>query len=114
MLPSVKPGEYRIALVEERHGQRISYPALGYTQPYDIGAEQPRSEANIELLSRLAESTGGEISARTSEGKSRSEVTKNYQPMRQPLIILDLPAVFIRDYRKKILFFRFRVDDFPQ
>jgi hypothetical protein len=103
-LPSIKSGEYRIDLVEDRRGRRISYPALGYTQPYEVGAEQPRTEANIALLSRLAEVTGGAINVQATESASRVEITKSYQPIRQPLIILSFLLFLLEIIARRFFF----------
>jgi hypothetical protein len=87
-LPLSEPGDYRIDLLEERTGRRISYPPIGYSFAYDKYSEVPRPEFNTRLLAQLAQATGGEINP-TSTGMEKSDIiSKNYRPLRQPLIIL--------------------------
>lgn len=88
VLSITTPGDYRIDLVEERGGRRIPFPPVGYTLSYDLTSELPRPEFNNRLLSRLAQATGGEINPRTMESQTKPIVTKTYEPIRQPFIIL--------------------------
>ena len=60
-LPLTAPGDYRIGLTEERQGQRISYPTLGYTLAFNPRSEIPRTDFNLPLLEQLARVTGGKI-----------------------------------------------------
>ena len=46
VLPVSAAGSYRIDLTEERGGRRLAYPPLGYSLPYDLASELPRSEFN--------------------------------------------------------------------
>ncbi len=52
---------YRIELVEERAGNRLPYPPLGYTLAFDLNVETPRNYVNTTLLGRLAQATDGVI-----------------------------------------------------
>ena len=88
VLPATTSGDYRIDLSEERGGQRIPFPPVAYTLAYDRSAEVPRPEFNYRLLSRLAEGSGGEINPRAPDGLRRESLSKNFQPVRQPLLVL--------------------------
>ncbi|MEO6164388.1 MAG: VWA domain-containing protein, partial [Candidatus Binatia bacterium] len=88
VLPANSSGDYRIDLTEERAGQRIAYPPVAYTLAYDRSAEVPRPEFNYRLLARLAEGSGGEINPRSLDSLRRESLTKNFQPLRQPLLVL--------------------------
>jgi hypothetical protein len=87
-LPLTQRGEYRIDLIEERGGRRISLPPIAYTLPHDRSSEVPRPEFNGRLLARLADASGGEVNPRSPDSLKRETVTKNYQPLRHPLLIL--------------------------
>jgi hypothetical protein len=88
VLPANASGDYRIDLIEERAGQRIPFPPVAYTMAYDRRTEVPRPEFNYRLLSRLAEASGGEINPPAPNSLRRESVSKSYQPVRQPLLIL--------------------------
>jgi Ca-activated chloride channel homolog len=103
-LPISAPGEYRIELTEERRGRRIPYPPIGYTLPYDRESEISRPDFNIDLLSRLAQATGGEINPQPLDAASKQSVTRNYQPMRQPLIVLAFVLFLLEVAARKLLF----------
>jgi len=94
-LPIVAPGNYRITLSEDRRGRSIPFPPLGYTLPYDLTREQPRPDFNIELLTKMAQLSGGEINPPSLEGSKNQQVNKSYTPMRQPLVILALILFFL-------------------
>ncbi len=87
-LPISQQGDYRIDLVEERGGRRISFPPVGYTQSYDLTSEMPRPEFNNRLLSRIAQATGGEINPSSIETQTKSTVIKTYEPIKQPFLVL--------------------------
>jgi Ca-activated chloride channel homolog len=88
-LPISTPGDYRIELTEERQGQRVSYPPLGYTMTFDPRSELPRSEFNIPLLEQLARVTGGEINPKAEEtAKDQEETMHASKPLRSILIFL--------------------------
>lgn len=89
-LPVSQTGDYRIDITEDRNGRPISLPPIGYTLSYDVASEIPRPEFNHQLLTRLAEATGGEVNPRSLESQPKTSVTKTYQPVKQPLIILVL------------------------
>jgi Ca-activated chloride channel homolog len=89
-LPFSIPGEYRIALTEERRGQRISYPSLGYTLPFDPKVEAPHDGFNMALLERLARTTGGEVNPRSVEGLKTQETIRAATSIRSQLIFLVL------------------------
>ncbi len=88
VLPAGASGDYRIDLTEDRAGQRIAFPPVAYTLAYDSGAEVPRPEFNYQLLTRLAEASGGEINPATPNNLRRESLSKSYQPVRQPLLLL--------------------------
>ena len=88
-LPISTPGDYRIELTEERQGQRISFPPLGYTLTVDPRGELPRDEFNIALLEQLARVTGGEINPKEQErGKNQEETVHASKPLRSFFIFL--------------------------
>ena len=89
-LPFSIPGEYRVALTEERRGRKISYPSLGYTLPFDPKVEAPRDGFNVALLERLAKTTGGEINPRGVEGVRSEETIRAANSLRSKLIFLVL------------------------
>lgn len=89
-LPINTPGDYRIELVEDRGGQKISYPPLGYTLPFDPKMEIPRGAWNLPLLEQLARLTGGEINAAPREKAKNFEVTRASKPLRPYLIFVAL------------------------
>lgn len=101
-LPISAPGDYRIALVEERQAQRLSYPTVGYTLAFDPRAEMVRDEFNIALLEKIARSTGGEINPRSDEAKPQIEIHRSFEPLRFYLVSL-AAALFLAE----IIFRRF-------
>ena len=105
-LPISQPGDYRVDLLEERGGRKIAFPPIGYTLPYDINTERPRPEFNTRLLSRLAEATGGEINPKPpgSSLSNRDVVTKSYEPLRQPFIVLAFCLFLLEVALRKFLF----------
>jgi len=86
LLPISTTGDYRIDLAEDRGGRRIAFPPVGYSLAFDRASEVPRPNFNIRLLSKLAETTGGEINPQSLDTLKRESLSKNYQPVRQPLI----------------------------
>jgi Ca-activated chloride channel family protein len=105
-LPISQPGDYRVDLLEERGGRKIAFPPIGYTLPYDINSEVPRPDFNTRLLSRLAEATGGEINPQPPQARhvSNDMVTKTYEPLRQPFIILAFCLFLLEVAVRKFLF----------
>ncbi len=87
-LPISQTGDYRIDITEVRDGRRISFPPIGYTLSYDFNSEMPRPEFNQQLLTRLAEATGGEINPNLTESQSKAMVSTTYQPLKQSFVIL--------------------------
>jgi len=87
-LPIFDPGDYRIDLLEERSGRKIPFPPIGYTLAYDKSSEVPRPEFNTRLLARLAQASGGEINPKSVGTEKTDIVSKSYEPIRQPFIIL--------------------------
>ena len=104
VLPISVAGSYRIDLTEERGGRRIAFPPVGYSLAYDIASELPRSEFNTGLLARMAEATGGEINPKLADILKQQNVTKSYQPIRQPLIILAFLLFILEVAFRKFLF----------
>jgi len=103
-LPVSQMGDYRIDITEDRTGRPISFPPIGYTLSYDVGSEIPRPEFNQQLLTRLAEATGGEINPRSVESQPKTSVIKTYQPIKQPLIILALCLFFLEIVLRKLAY----------
>jgi hypothetical protein len=101
-LPFSTPGDYRLELVEERRGQALAYPPLGYSLPFDPRSEMPRSDFNIALLEQLARSTGGEINPGAQSTFKTQDRIRATAPLRYPLILL---AFFL--FILEILFRRF-------
>ena len=88
-LPISTPGDYRIELIEERQGRRISYPPLGYTLTFDPKSELPREQFNIPLLEQLARVTGGEINPkRVEKPKEQEKTMRASRPLRVFFILL--------------------------
>jgi Ca-activated chloride channel family protein len=102
-LPISVPGDYRIELTEERRGRRIPYPPIGYTLPYDRESEIARPEFNTNLLIQLAQASGGEINPESPDKFQKQDVTRNYQPMRQPLIVLAFVLFLLEIAARKLL-----------
>jgi uncharacterized membrane protein len=88
LLPISATGDYRIDLAEDRGGRRIAFTPVGYRLAFDRASEVPRPTFNTRLLSKLAETTGGEINPQSLDTLKRESLSKNYQPVRQPLIVL--------------------------
>lgn len=103
VLPIATSGEYRIDVSENRSGRQIAYPALSYSQPYDLTSERPRADANIDLLTRLAEATGGKLNPQASDIAARNQVSKSFTPVRQPFIILACLLFFLEIAVRKLL-----------
>jgi len=103
-LPISQTGDYRIDITEDRNGRPISFPPVGYTLSYDLASEMPRPEFNHQLLTRLAEATGGEVNPRSVESQAKTSITKTYQPVKQPLIILALCLFFLEIVLRKLAY----------
>jgi hypothetical protein len=104
VLPITAAGSYRVELTEERGGRRISFPPVGYSLPYDSTSEVPRSELNLRLLARMAEATGGEINPNSAERVTTTSLTKSYQPVRQPLIIIAFALLLLEITLRRFVF----------
>ena len=87
-LPMLVPGEYRIDITEERKGRKIPYPPVGFSSTFDPKREMPRPEVNLSLLTRLAQTSGGEVNPGSVKILERRYVTKTSQPARGLLIVL--------------------------
>jgi hypothetical protein len=103
-LPISQTGDYRIDITEDRNGRLIPFPPIGYTLSYDLSSEIPRPEFNHQLLTRLAEATGGEVNPRSIESQSKTTVTKTYQPVKQPFIILALCLFLVEIALRKLAY----------
>ena len=95
VLPITATGSYRVDLTEDRGGRRIGFPPIGYSLAYDSTSELPRRDFNLRLLVRMAEATGGEINPDSDERITTTSLTKSYQPVRQPLIIIAFVLLFL-------------------
>jgi len=98
-LPFSSPGDYRMELVEERRGQRILYPPLGYTlasRPKEIS----RGDFNLSLLEELARATGGEVNPRIQARQKIQDRIQTMTPLR-PYLVFAALALFLLE-----IFFR--------
>jgi hypothetical protein len=102
-LPMLGPGEHRIDLTEDRKGRKIAYPPVGFTSTYDPKRELPRPDVNLPLLTKLAQTSGGEINPRSIQRVERQHNTAIHQPIRGPLIVLAF-ALFILEVAVRRLF----------
>jgi Ca-activated chloride channel homolog len=104
VLPLSEPGDYRIDILEERGGRRISYPPVGYSLPYLLTSELPRPDFNARLLTRLAQATGGEINPKPGEAQVRTTVSRKSSPLKQPLIIIAFCLFMLEVALRKLAF----------
>ncbi len=104
LLPVAQHGDYRIDIVEERGGRHIQFPPFAYSLSYDLNSELPRPDFNQKLLARLAQATGGEINPGSAPAQPRSTVTKTYEPIRQPLLILAFSLFLLEVALRKFVF----------
>ena len=104
VLPAAALGDYRIDISEDRGGRHIAYPPVGYTLSLDQTTEVPRPEFNTQLLNRLAQATGGEINPKSLDKLSKTNITKNFQTRRQPLIMLAFGLFLIEIGLRKFAF----------
>lgn len=104
-LPLSARGDYRIELFEERQGQTIAYPPLGYSLSFNPKSEIPRDRFNIALLAQIARSTGGAINPEGDEKPGSREVTRTSIALRPPLIFLVL-ILFLSEVILRRFFFR--------
>lgn len=102
-LPMLGPGEHRIDLTEDRKGRKIAYPPVAFTSTYDPKRELPRPDVNLPLLTKLAQTSGGEINPRSIQKVERQHNTAIHQPIRGPLIVLAF-ALFILEVAVRRLF----------
>jgi len=89
-LPFSVPGDYRIDLTEERQGQKLSYPPLGYTLAFDPRIEMPQDDFNLSLLEQLARSTAGTVNPEGEKKPRHQEVIRTGQSLRFPLVFVAL------------------------
>lgn len=101
-LPFSSPGDYRMELSEERRGQRILYPPLGYTLAFHPRSEIPRGDFNLPLLEQLARATGGEVNPAIQERQKSQERVQTMTPLRPYLVFLAMTFFLL-----EILFRRF-------
>jgi hypothetical protein len=103
-LPFSAPGDYRIKLSDSGPKKHRSFPLLGYSVPFDPRAEVPRDSFNIDLLERLARSTGGMINPEAGEEIMPLKVIRTSIPLRSYLILSAL-ILFLLEiiYRRFIL-----------
>jgi Ca-activated chloride channel family protein len=99
-LPLSAPGDYRIELKEERCGQLVAYPPLGYTLAAPPVGEIFRGEFNLPLLERIARSTGGTINPGPDLEDKGVETLTKVTPLR-PYFILVSALLFLSE-----IFFR--------
>jgi uncharacterized membrane protein len=104
VLPLTDPGDYRIDLIEEHRGRRVTYPPVGYNLPYGLSAELPRSEFNLPLLNKIAQASGGEVNPQPSVYLKTPDFTAIYRPLRQPFIIWAGALFFLEVIARKLFF----------
>jgi len=104
VLPTASSGDYRIEVTEERRGQRIAFPPIAYTLAFDRSAEVPRPEFNYRLLSRLAEGSGGEINPGSPNSLRHESFSKNFRPVRQPLLIFAFVLLLVEISLRRFVF----------
>jgi len=104
VLPVAASGDYRVDITEDRAGQRIALPPVAYTLAYDSSTEMPRPEFNYRLLSRLAEGSGGEINPPAPNSLRRESLSKNYRPVRQPLLVLACLLFLVEVALRRLVF----------
>jgi len=102
-LPFSTPGDYRLELVEERRGQKLSYPPLGYSLTFDPRSEIPQSDFNVPLLEQLARATGGEINPSAEENLKTEDRLRTSAPLRSPLIFLALVLFLLEIMARRFL-----------
>lgn len=102
-LPLTAPGDYRIEITEDRRGRQITYPAVGYSLPYEPDSELPRPDFNLPLLSKLAQASGGEINPKSIESLPQQELMNIHRPLRQALIICAVALFLIEIAGRKLL-----------
>jgi hypothetical protein len=103
ILPFSKPGDYRIQLVEETSGKKHVYPELGYTLPFDPGAERPQGSFNRRLLEQLARSTGGEINPKRGQSLTTEEVIRTSRSLRFFPIMLAVILFFLEIFFRRFV-----------
>jgi hypothetical protein len=104
VLPLTDPGDYRIDLIEEHRGRRVTYPPVGYNLPYGLSAELPRSVFNLPLLNKIAQASGGEVNPQPSVYLKTPDFTAIYRPLRQPFIIWAGALFFLEVIARKLFF----------
>jgi Mg-chelatase subunit ChlD len=101
-LPLNSPGDYRIELKEERRGQLVAYPPLGYTMAAAPSGEISHGEFNIPLLERIARSTGGSINPDLDLEDRGVETLTKITPLRSYFILIStllfLLEIFFRRF----------------
>lgn len=103
-LPITVPGDYRIDLTEDRGGRLIPFPPVGYSFPYAPKNELPRPDYNTQLLTRLAQTTGGEINPKSLDKLTNKRVSKSQKPLRQGLIALAFGLFLLEVGLRKLIF----------
>jgi hypothetical protein len=103
-LPISAAGDYRIDLLEERGGRRVTFPPLGYTLAFDQTAEIPRPELHTRLLTRMAQATGGAINPKRPDNQVNIATTKNSRPLRQGFIVLAFCLFLLEVAMRKFVF----------
>ena len=103
-LPVTNPGDYRIDITEVRGGRQIAFPPVGYTVTYSHSTEMPRPEFNTQLLTRMAQATGGEINPKSLDRLIKSRVATSYQPLRQGFMMLAFGLFLLEVAMRKFAF----------
>jgi hypothetical protein len=104
VLPISAPGDYRIEVTEDRRGRPVGYPPINYTLPSARDSELPRPDFNHALLAKLAQASGGEINPPPSAAAAKRQVTRNFEPVRQPLIVAAFLIFLLEVAIRKLLF----------
>jgi hypothetical protein len=104
VLPISAPGDYRIDVIEDRRGRPVGYPPINYTLPSARDSELPRPDFNHALLAKLAQASGGEINPPPAAAAAKRQVTRNYEPVRQPLVIAAFLIFLLEVAVRRMLF----------
>jgi hypothetical protein len=77
---------------------------VGYSFPYAPKNELPRPDYNTQLLTRLAQTTGGEINPKSLDKLKNKRVSKSQKPLRQGLIALAFGLFLLEVGLRKLIF----------
>lgn len=102
-LPVRAPGDYRIEIVEQRAGQKVVYPPVGYTLAFAPKEELPSRTINLPLLEELARLSGGEINPEPKERVAQIDLLSSARPYRTELIFFIFALLLIEFISRRLL-----------